>query len=67
MTIPCLNASADGIQKLKEKAKRRKGRGFVSDSATKDDVREYEGMQIDGDDDTPGPQRCKSLPRRSHL
>ncbi|CAG0902827.1 unnamed protein product [Darwinula stevensoni] len=50
-----------GIQKLKEKAKRRKGRGFVSDSATKDDVREYEGMQIDGDDDTPGPQRSHVL------
>merc|ERR1711976_510498 len=44
-----------GLQKLKEKVKRRKGRGFGGET-TKTDVEVYEGMEVD-EEGGPGPQR----------
>ncbi|XP_076033146.1 40S ribosomal protein S12 homolog tsunagi [Oratosquilla oratoria] len=45
-----------GLVKLKERAKKRKGRGFGGDDRPERESIHYEGMDIDGDDE-PGPQR----------
>merc|ERR1712012_443369 len=46
-----------GLMKLKEKVKKRKGRGFGGES-TRPNVDDYEGMEVDEDGEGgPGPQR----------
>lgn len=46
----------EGVQQLKEKAKRRKGRGFGAESGAKSKDLEFESVEPD-DDDHAGPQR----------
>ncbi|KAK3878097.1 hypothetical protein Pmani_001609 [Petrolisthes manimaculis] len=46
-----------GLVKLKEKAKKRKGRGFGGDERSERQEIMYEGMEVDDADDEPGPQR----------
>lgn len=49
-----------GLQKLKEKAKKRKGRGFDGEGPTRGEVEQYEVMEVDEDlpkTEGPGPQR----------
>ncbi|XP_003740790.1 RNA-binding protein 8A [Galendromus occidentalis] len=46
------------VNKLKERVKRRKGRGFRGDGTAREDIRDYEAMEADaGDQSGPGPQR----------
>ena len=46
---------------MKERAKKRKGRGFVGDDRSDRQDILYEGMETDEADDEPGPQRCESI------
>jgi len=52
------NDEDERVEKVKESAKRRKGRGFGADATAREDVGEYEAMET-GDGDEPGP--CKSV------
>jgi hypothetical protein len=52
----------EGVSKLKEKARRRKGRGFEDKSKReniKDEAMEFDS--VDHEDDGPGPQRCNFI------
>lgn len=50
----------EGIVRLKEKARRRKGRGFGSEATSREYINEYESVRNEDDDELePGPQRCK--------
>lgn len=53
----------EGIARLKEKARKRKGRGHGAELvSTRDDVGHYESMNlVEEDDNEPGPQRCKHI------
>ncbi|GFY39556.1 RNA-binding protein 8A [Trichonephila inaurata madagascariensis] len=44
------------VQKLKDKVKKRKGRGFGADGTAREELQDYEAMDHDGTDE-PGPQR----------
>jgi len=59
----CVGMFSEGIARLKEKAKKRKGRGHGAELvSTRDDVGHYESMNIiEEDDNEPGPQRCKNI------
>lgn len=47
-----------GIVRLKEKARKRKGRGFGNESNTRESIQNYERVRNDDDDEfEPGPQR----------
>ncbi|CAG0915318.1 unnamed protein product [Notodromas monacha] len=45
------NSVLDGIVRMKEAAKRRKGRGFASEGTTKTEIKHYEGVEADDEDD----------------
>ena len=62
---------AEGVAKLKEKAKKRKGRGFGGGQEAREEIKGYEAVDaeaaddpgsssVDAEaaDDEPGPQRC---------
>lgn len=59
----CFDILSEGIARLKEKAKKRKGRGHGAELvSTRDDVGHYESMNlVEEDDNEPGPQRCKNV------
>lgn len=44
--------------RLKEKAKKKKGRGFGAESSHRE-VIDYESVRDDNEEAEPGPQRCK--------
>ncbi|KAF4533302.1 hypothetical protein B566_EDAN004423 [Ephemera danica] len=55
-----LQLFSDRIDRLKERAKKRKGRGFGADNSAREDIQEYESMDVVDDKtsgDEPGPQR----------
>ncbi|KFB48635.1 AGAP006365-PA-like protein [Anopheles sinensis] len=45
-----------GIARLKEKARKRKGRGFGNESIPRETI-DYERLQVDEEEAEPGPQR----------
>ncbi len=45
---------------MKEKAKKRKGRGFGGGHEAREEIKGYEAVDADAADDEPGPQRCKA-------
>jgi len=61
----CFFMLPEGIARLKEKAKKRKGRGHGAELvSTREDVGHYESMNVvEEDDNEPGPQRCKNRSR----
>jgi hypothetical protein len=52
---------SEGIQRLKEKAKKKKGRGFGADTVSHRETIDYESVRDDNEEAEPGPQRCKFL------
>ncbi|XP_063239306.1 RNA-binding protein 8A isoform X2 [Bacillus rossius redtenbacheri] len=52
-----VDEEGDRIARLKEKAKKRKGRGFGTDNSAREDIRDYESMDVDNESEEPGPQR----------
>lgn len=49
---------SEGILRLKEKAKKKKGRGFGAESSHREPI-DYESVRDDNEEAEPGPQRCK--------
>ncbi len=45
------------VVKIKEKATKRKGRGFETEGSTRGEIGAYESVASDGDAE-PGPQKC---------
>lgn len=50
---------------MKEKAKKRKGRGFGGGHEAREEIKGYEAVDADAADDEPGPQRCKAVLTKS--
>ena len=48
----------EGVAKLKEKAKKRKGRGFGGGHEAREEIKGYEAVDAEAANDEPGPQRC---------
>lgn len=45
---------------LKEKVRKRKGRGFGNEDSSREPIEKYESVRHDDDDELdPGPQRCE--------
>lgn len=44
--------------RLKEKAKKKKGRGFGAESSHREPI-DYESVRDDNEEAEPGPQRCE--------
>ena len=57
----CIFLFVEGVAKLKEKAKKRKGRGFGGGHEAREEIKGYEAVEADAADDEPGPQRCKEI------
>lgn len=47
--------------RLKEKAKKKKGRGFGSEASSHREPIDYESVRDENEEAEPGPQRCKLL------
>lgn len=45
---------------MKEKAKKKKGRGFGAESSHREPI-DYESVRDENEEAEPGPQRCKEL------
>lgn len=52
------NKFSEGILRLKEKAKKKKGRGFGAESSHREPI-DYESVRDDNEEANPGPQRCE--------
>jgi RNA-binding protein 8A len=50
---------SEGILRLKEKAKKKKGRGFGSEASSHREPIDYESVRDENEEAEPGPQRCK--------
>lgn len=48
----------EGIVRLKEKAKKKKGRGFGTETSHRELI-DYESVRDDNEEAEPGPQRCE--------
>lgn len=50
----------EGIVRLKEKVRKRKGRGFGNEHVSREHSEKYDSVRHDDDDELdPGPQRCE--------
>jgi RNA-binding protein 8A len=45
--------------RLKEKAKKKKGRGFGADTVSHRETIDYESVRDENEEAEPGPQRCE--------
>jgi hypothetical protein len=57
------------IDRLKERAKKRKGRGFGAENSAREEIQDYESMDVAEEKvsgDEPGPQRCKFKSLNTH-
>lgn len=50
------------VRMLKEKARKRKGRGFGNEDSSREPIEKYDSVRADDDDELdPGPQRCECI------
>lgn len=51
----------EGIARLKDKVRKRKGRGFGGGQMEHEKIRGYERVETEEESDNPGPQKCNSF------